>query len=224
MKKLDPTMAQQVAQAISVFQEKRTGYPPKAVTVVLSDDTLVVTLHEALSPAEKALASTPEGAAQVQEFHRQLFKSSVDLLREEIKRITGVAVGEAAAEVETTTGAVVHAFTSGTMVQVFRLAGRISAEAWNGNGLKDQSQKHGGFAMLVLSRKSRESVVVGGSDGFHRLLKVTVLGIKGTNVKLGFEVDADVPVHRSEVWERINGNGQASSPTEEPASTSSSES
>ena len=74
MKKLDPTMAQQVAQAISVFQEQRTGYPPKAVTVVLSDDTLVVTLHEALSPAEKALARTPEGAAQVQEFHRQLFK------------------------------------------------------------------------------------------------------------------------------------------------------
>jgi carbon storage regulator len=57
--------------------------------------------------------------------------------------------------------------------------------------------------MLVLSRKDRESVVVGGADGFHRLLKVTVLGIKGTNVKLGFEVDADVPVHRAEVWERI---------------------
>jgi carbon storage regulator len=57
--------------------------------------------------------------------------------------------------------------------------------------------------MLVLSRKSRESVVVGGSGGFDRLLKVTVLGIKGANVKLGFEVDADVPVHRSEVWQRI---------------------
>ena len=141
MKELDPTMAQQVAEAVSVFQEQRTGYPPKAVTVVLSDDTLVVTLHEALSPAEKALASTPEGAAQVQEFHRQLFKSSVDLLRKEIKRITGVAVDEAAAEVETTTGAVVHAFTSGTMVQVFRLAGKIPADAWNGGGLEDQSQK-----------------------------------------------------------------------------------
>ena len=139
MKKLDPTMAQQVAEAISVFQERRTGYPPKAVTVVLSDDTLVVTLHEALSPAEKALANTPEGAAQVQEFHRQLFESSVDLLREEIRRITGVAVGEAAAEVETMTGAVAHAFTSGRMVQMFRLAGRISAEAWNGNEVDDQS-------------------------------------------------------------------------------------
>lgn len=57
--------------------------------------------------------------------------------------------------------------------------------------------------MLVLSRKSQESVVVGGADGFHRLLKVTVLGIQGRNVKLGFEVDPDVPVHRSEVWERI---------------------
>jgi uncharacterized protein YbcI len=141
MKKLDPTMAQQVAEAISVFQAQRTGCPPKAVTVVLSDDTLVVTLHEALSPAEKALASTPEGAAQVQEFHRQLFRSSVNLLREEIKRITGVAVGEAAAEVETTTGAVVHAFTSGTMVQVFRLGGKIPVHAWNGGRLEDQSQK-----------------------------------------------------------------------------------
>jgi carbon storage regulator CsrA len=46
--------------------------------------------------------------------------------------------------------------------------------------------------------------VVGGTDGLHRLLKVTVLGIQGSNVKLGFEVDPDVPVHRSEVWERIN--------------------
>ena len=124
MKKLDPTMAQQIAQAVSAFQQRRTGHAPKAVTVVLSEDTLVVTLHEALSPAEKALARTPEGAAQVQEFHRQLFKDSADLLRQEIKRITGVAVGEAAAEVETTTGAVVHAFTTGTMVQVFQLAGR----------------------------------------------------------------------------------------------------
>jgi uncharacterized protein YbcI len=104
---------------------------PKAVTVVLSEETLVVTLHGALSPAEQALSQTPAGAAQVQEYHRQLFKSSVDLLREEIKRITGVAVREAAAEVELTTGAVVHAFTSGTMVQVFRLTHSISAEIWN---------------------------------------------------------------------------------------------
>ena len=141
MKKLDTTMAQQVAQAVSAFQQRQTGYAPKAVTVVLSEDTVVVTLHEALSPAEKALARTTEGAVQVQEFHRQLFKNSADLLRQEIKRITGVAVGEAAAEIETTTGAVVHAFTSGTMVQVFQLAGRISAEAWNGNGIDDPSQQ-----------------------------------------------------------------------------------
>lgn len=71
--------------------------------------------------------------------------------------------------------------------------------------------------MLVLSRKSQESVVVGGSGGFHRLLKVTVLGIRGANVKLGFEVDTDVPVHRSEVWERIKAAGQAGTLTEGPA-------
>jgi carbon storage regulator len=59
--------------------------------------------------------------------------------------------------------------------------------------------------MLVLSRKNQESVVIGGADGLHRMMKVTVLGIQGRNVRLGFEVDADVPVHRAEVWERISG-------------------
>lgn len=59
--------------------------------------------------------------------------------------------------------------------------------------------------MLVLSRKRQESVVVGGSTSFARLLKVTVLEINGGTVRLGFEADADIPVHRTEVWERING-------------------
>jgi carbon storage regulator CsrA len=71
--------------------------------------------------------------------------------------------------------------------------------------------------MLVLSRKKRESVVVGGANGFHRGLKVTVLEVKGRSVRLGFEVDADVPVHRWEVWERIRANGRPSSLTEGPA-------
>jgi carbon storage regulator len=57
--------------------------------------------------------------------------------------------------------------------------------------------------MLVLSRKTQESVVVGGSDRFERMLKVTVLEIKAGKVRLGFEADAGVPVHRAEVWERI---------------------
>ena len=59
--------------------------------------------------------------------------------------------------------------------------------------------------MLVLSRKRQESVVVGGATGFARLLKVTVLEINGGTVRLGFEADSDIPVHRTEVWERING-------------------
>jgi len=57
--------------------------------------------------------------------------------------------------------------------------------------------------MLVLSRKNLESVVVGGSAGFEHMLKVTVIEVRGGTVRLGFEVDADVPVHRLEVWERI---------------------
>ena len=69
--------------------------------------------------------------------------------------------------------------------------------------------------MLVLSRKSREAVVVGGSDGFQRLLKVTVLEIKNGSVRLGFEVDAEVPVHRWEVWERIQNGVLPGKPSED---------
>jgi hypothetical protein len=62
--------------------------------VVLNESTLVITLHGALSPAEKALAESPAGAAEIQEFHRQLFNNSVDSLRQEIKRITEVELRE----------------------------------------------------------------------------------------------------------------------------------
>ncbi len=61
--------------------------------------------------------------------------------------------------------------------------------------------------MLVLSRKSQESVVVGGSDGFEQLLKITVVEIKNGRVRLGFEAAAGIPVHRLEVWERLRDGG-----------------
>lgn len=70
--------------------------------------------------------------------------------------------------------------------------------------------------MLVLSRKKRESVVVGGHDGLHRLLKVTVLEVGNGKVKLGFDVAADFPVHRLEIWERMLANGELSSPASRP--------
>ena len=78
MNKTIPSMAQQLAEAVRTFQEKQTGRLPKSVTVVLSEDTLVVTLHSALSPAEQLMAESPKGAADLQEFHRQLFRNSVD--------------------------------------------------------------------------------------------------------------------------------------------------
>jgi uncharacterized protein YbcI len=141
MDKVDLTMAQQIAQAASAFQQQRTGQAPKSVAVVLSEDTLVVTLHGALSPAEKALAQSPAGAAQVQDYHRQLFANSCDTLRQEIKRITGVDVREATAEVETTTGTVVQVFTTGTMVQVFLLARGVPADAWSRSGPNGQGDQ-----------------------------------------------------------------------------------
>ncbi len=100
----------------------------------MSDQTLVITLHAALTPAEQALAKSPAGAARVQEFHRQLFIDSADSLRDEIKRITGVEVREAIVELDTTAGIVVKAFTNGTVVQVFLLDGNVPSGSWSGAG------------------------------------------------------------------------------------------
>jgi uncharacterized protein YbcI len=122
-------VAQQIATAISAFQKQSTGHAPKAVTVVLSEDTLVITMYDALTPAEKALATSAAGAAKVQEFHRQLFATSSAALQEEIRRITGRQVREATAEVEPTTGVIVHAFKTGTVVQVFLLADNVLTAA-----------------------------------------------------------------------------------------------
>ena len=134
MENLNTSVAQQIARAAIAFQQRQTGHTPKSVAVVLSGDTLLITLYDALSPAEKALAQSQPGAAQLQEFHRQLFATSANELHQEIKRITGVEVREASAEVGSTTGTMMQLFTTGTMVQVFLLAQGVPADSWSGNG------------------------------------------------------------------------------------------
>jgi len=74
--------------------------------------------------------------------------------------------------------------------------------------------------MLVLTRKNRESVVIGRPEDMQVVLEITILEIEGGRVRLGFEADTRMPIHRREVWDRIcngdagpngngNGNGQA---------------
>lgn len=128
MTEANSDIARELASAATRFQFQRTGHVPTAATVVLSDDTLVVTLHDALTPAERALSQTTAGAAKVQEYHRTLFANSTEAMRQEIKRLTGRDVREAVVEIEPVTGAVVHVFTSGTMIQVFLLANGALAQ------------------------------------------------------------------------------------------------
>ena len=143
MENLNSNAAQQIAQAASDFQQRQTGHKPQSVVVVLSGDTLVITLHGALSAAEKALAQSPKGAAQMQEFHRQLFNVSADELRREIEKITGVEVCEASTEVEMAPRALVQVFTTGTMVQMFLLARAVPASSWSGDLPANQTQQMG---------------------------------------------------------------------------------
>ncbi len=137
--KSNSPMAEKVAQAAVAFELKRTGHSPKWVTVVMCETTLVITLHDALSPAEMALAKTPAGAAQVQEFHHGLFANAAESMRQEIKKISGVEVREAREEIKTTNCTVVQTFANGTVVQVYLLACNVPTQTWTGSGSPDQS-------------------------------------------------------------------------------------
>jgi len=71
--------------------------------------------------------------------------------------------------------------------------------------------------MLILSRRSCESVVVGDPAGHvDQLLKVTVLEIGRGRVRLGFEGADIFPVNRWEVWQRIRAGYQPGDPPTEP--------
>ncbi len=68
--------------------------------------------------------------------------------------------------------------------------------------------------MLVLTRKNRESVVIGRPEDLEVMLEITILEIEGGRVRLGFEADTKMPIHRREVWDRIcNGNGNGAPQT-----------
>jgi carbon storage regulator len=63
--------------------------------------------------------------------------------------------------------------------------------------------------MLVLSRRIQEVIVVGGTGGVNQLLRIKVIEIKGSTVRLGFEASPEVAVHREEIWKRIRAETQA---------------
>jgi carbon storage regulator len=53
--------------------------------------------------------------------------------------------------------------------------------------------------MLILTRRVGESVMIG------KDVTVTVLGVKGNQVRIGINAPKDVSVHREEIFQRIQG-------------------
>jgi carbon storage regulator len=56
--------------------------------------------------------------------------------------------------------------------------------------------------MLVLTRKIRESIMIGDD------VEVTVLASDGVKVRLGITAPADIPVHRTEIYLEIKSQDQ----------------
>ena len=52
--------------------------------------------------------------------------------------------------------------------------------------------------MLILTRRIGETLMIGEN------VTVTVLGVKGNQVRIGVQAPVSVPVHREEIFDRIN--------------------
>ncbi|MFZ0387147.1 MAG: carbon storage regulator CsrA [Solirubrobacteraceae bacterium] len=63
--------------------------------------------------------------------------------------------------------------------------------------------------MLVLTRKSNQSIMIGDN------IEVSVLAIMGEKVRIGIQADRTVPVFRKEVYLEIQAEQQAETPTAE---------
>jgi hypothetical protein len=87
--------AQQIVRAASASQDQSTDGAPESVTIDLGDDTLVITLHEVFSPAQR----TPKDGtddAQMQEIYRQFIADALASLRQHMKRLADESVPKAA--------------------------------------------------------------------------------------------------------------------------------
>ena len=58
--------------------------------------------------------------------------------------------------------------------------------------------------MLILTRRVNETLMIGAD------VTVTVLGVKGNQVRLGVNAPKDVAVHREEIFDRIEANTRGS--------------
>lgn len=65
--------------------------------------------------------------------------------------------------------------------------------------------------MLILTRRVGEAVMIGDD------ITITVLGVKGNQVRIGVNAPKDVAVHREEIYERIRAEGEEPAEGETPA-------
>jgi len=71
-------------------------------------------------------------------------------------------------------------------------------------GFRDGAPPGSGNKMLILTRRAGERLIIGED------ISITVLSVKGNQVRIGIDAPAEIKVHRDEVYQRILKEREAS--------------
>jgi carbon storage regulator len=83
----------------------------------------------------------------------------------------------------------------------------LAGERWFAWGCAGHArQKEGAPKMLVLTRKSNQSIMIGDD------IQVSVLSIAGEKVRIGIQAPKEIPVFRTEIYVEIHGEEDEGTP------------
>ncbi len=111
MRKKKGQIEDEISNALIQFEKDYMGRGPQETKAFIIEDMILVRLKGVLTPAEQQLAKNPEGMNLIKKIRSNLLEQGRELLKEVIKKITGIKVISLHTDISTKTGERMIIFT-----------------------------------------------------------------------------------------------------------------
>ncbi len=104
MRKTKEQIELMIGDSISKILKEQLGEIEKNTTTKISNETILIRLKNAISPAEKYLMQDPEGARTIKELKGKIIENIKPKIKNIIKKLTGTKVSNIYSDIDTKTG------------------------------------------------------------------------------------------------------------------------